>query len=324
MSTRTSQTVRRAAAGLAAAVVAIALAACAEEGGAEPDAADESFPLTVATSYVAGFAPPFIAESEGIFEEAGLDVELTRVQVPADTIPTVIGGHAQFGGVNLGAVAAAAAQGLPIVIVAPTYYGGPDSSLVVAAGSGIDSVADLRGKKISVSGLGNPAHGAVLEALAEEGIGPDEVEIVVLPVAETPAALRSGQVDAAQVTEPTLTAGGEGLEIIEPEIFSPYGKEAVLGYWVTSEQFFAEHPDVVEAFARSIDTAAELAQSDDALVRRIVQDYAGVSPEVAAAMTLANWGTDLKLDNAQQQIEVLAGYGFLDEVDIASLYFGNR
>lgn len=272
----------------------------------------------------AGFAPAFLAESEGLFEAANLEVTLVPTRVPADAIPNLVGNQQQFAGLNLGTIAAAASQGFPIEIVAPTFYGGPANQIWVLSESPIQSLEDLEGATIGVGGLNTPAHAAIYEHLATVGLTPDDIEVILVPFADATSALRAGNVEAVQVVEPAATAAGDEIRPIIDDLFGSFGEEAVLGYYATNAEFAASNPEVVAAMKRALDQAAILAQENPDLVRQAIQDFSDMPAELAAGMPLPIFGTDLKIANAQQQVDRLASYGFLESsVDMQSLVFTN-
>lgn len=79
-----------------------------------------------------------------------------------------------------------------------------DCEIIVPKGSAIQSVAQLRGRKIAVP-KGSSAHGLVLNALHRAGLGVNDVTFVFLAPADGAAAFSGGEVDAWAVWEPFLT-----------------------------------------------------------------------------------------------------------------------
>lgn len=80
----------------------------------------------------------------------------------------------------------------------PSYY------LATAPGVAIDSLGDLRGKRIAFS-PGQAQGVVVLRTLADQGIALDEVELVELNSPQFLTALQGGQIDVAPLGEPSLT-----------------------------------------------------------------------------------------------------------------------
>lgn len=98
--------------------------------------------------------------------------------------------------------------GLDIISVATMIDLAPDGFAPVIAskkGSGIDTVADLKGKRIAINDLNTIPHLSVQAAVTKAGLDPDDVEFVILPFPAILDALSGGQVDAAYLVEPFYT-----------------------------------------------------------------------------------------------------------------------
>jgi NitT/TauT family transport system substrate-binding protein len=151
-------------------------------------------------------APVFVAYDQGYFKDEGLDVTLAGAATPAEVFTRLAKGSADGApepawnlvppwlppGVQLGDVIATA--GLQRGCV----------SLVVAAGSPYQSVADLKGQKVAAS---LPQHFLFGEPMAQAGLDPSK-DInwqPVLPQPSVAAALANQDVAAATAVEP-LTA----------------------------------------------------------------------------------------------------------------------
>lgn len=78
--------------------------------------------------------------------------------------------------------------------------------IVVNANAGIDSVDDLRGRRVAVGAPGSGAEANARQILTAHGISYDDIRADFLSFAEAADALRDGNVDAAFVTAGTPTA----------------------------------------------------------------------------------------------------------------------
>lgn len=105
------------------------------------------------------------------------------------------------------------------------FYQRPVFRLLVAANSGIKSVAELKGKKIGIIAPGNPAEALLKLFLAESGMTSSDVDIQVvgqdLPAAE---ALRTGRVNALLQPRTTYALwqvnGYDFRELPQPKSFN--------------------------------------------------------------------------------------------------------
>ncbi|WP_241565324.1 ABC transporter substrate-binding protein [Paenirhodobacter populi] len=90
----------------------------------------------------------------------------------------------------------AIAGGSKVRLAAVFSNGGLGSSILVPKGSGIETLADLRGRTISPTTRGSVAHYLVLGALKKAGVEPSEVKLAFLTPADASAAFQSGSIDA--------------------------------------------------------------------------------------------------------------------------------
>jgi NitT/TauT family transport system substrate-binding protein len=157
----------------------------------------EPVKLTVGLGYIPSvqFAPFYLAQQEGWYAEAGLDVTFQN-KIDPDLI-TLVGQGAIDVGIGDGtSVIPAVSQGIPVRYVA-TIYGKFPSIVFAKASSGIASAADLRGKKIGTPGRYGSSWIMLQALLGSAGLTTDDVEIVEYPDFTQRAAIEEGAVDAA-------------------------------------------------------------------------------------------------------------------------------
>src|ERR1700754_316268 len=154
-------------------------------------------------------ALPDIARQRGVFEKtlAAKDIKVEWVgPFPnhAPSIQAVVGGSADFGfwGSTTPALAAMLA-GSPIVFNAFDVYSPRSTAIIVKKSSGINSVADLAGRKVAVnrSGLGEFL---LIAALEKNHIDRDKVEFVYLNPPDAAPAFAQGKVDAWSMWSPAV------------------------------------------------------------------------------------------------------------------------
>ena len=152
------------------------------------------------------------------------------------------------------------ANGNPVKAV--YVYSRPEwVALVVARGSPIRSVADLRGRKVAAT-LGTDAYLFLLRALQEAGLRKNDVEIVNLQHADGRAALEQGRVDAWAGLDPMMAASEleSGSRLIYRNVrFNSFGVLDV------SDSFDAEHPSYVRRVLEEYEKARKwiLAHPDE-------------------------------------------------------------
>jgi len=94
-------------------------------------------------------------------------------------------------------------QGVDWVMIGIHSEGAYIEGLLVRKDSGIDTVVDLKGKRIGYY-KGSSAHYGVISILQQYGISSDQVNLLHMPPAEQLTALANKDIDAAMVWEPWI------------------------------------------------------------------------------------------------------------------------
>ena len=140
--------------------------------------------------------PTEIAKRKGFYQEEGLEVRKIAIRTGIQ-VAALLAGELDYSTVS-GIVSSASIQGLPL----KTVMGWLDKPLhMLIARPGIKTLADLKGKRIAVSGLNSVPHVAVREALTQAGMNPDK-DVTFLALggsSERVTALAAGSADASPV-----------------------------------------------------------------------------------------------------------------------------
>jgi NitT/TauT family transport system substrate-binding protein len=159
--------------------------------------------------------PYVVATHNGHFQKEGLDVELVYMRGGSAAMQALVGGAVDYAATALDVALQAYAHGAAVKRFAATGKL-PLFALAVApknAGK-INSVTDLEGKTVGISGLGNADHALTLFLLKQAGADASKVQFATVGT-NLLEALRQGQLDAGLVQEPALTlieeAGGKVL-----------------------------------------------------------------------------------------------------------------
>ncbi|MFW3168851.1 ABC transporter substrate-binding protein [Geodermatophilus sp. CPCC 206100] len=285
----------KAAVAMTAAVCTLALAAC---GGSEEDAASsaaesssgqgdlETTEMNVGVQPFAEASAFYYALQEGYFEDEGLTVNPTSSTGGggATLVTSIVSGDIDVAYANYVSVVQAASEGLPLRIVRENDRPGPQG-LYSVPGSGITTPADLAGKRIAINGLGNIMELTSRAALEENGVDPDSVTFVEIPLPEMPQNLSTGDVDAAWLAEPFVTNATNtlGAQLVLDISTGPTEDLPISG-WMTSGAFAEENPATMAAFIRALDRGMEAVGEDPGIVGEIVPTFTQIPPEVASAL----------------------------------------
>jgi len=149
-----------------------------------------------------------LAQAKGWFEEAGLDVDIQDGKGTTNTIQLVGSGQVDVGQVQLGLMALARENGLPLKSFAGWVRRG-DLAVLVDERSDINTVEDLAGKKL-VTFSASPWVPYIDSFLAAGGLARDDLSILMVAPPAMVGTYASGEADGFMTVGPfglPLTAG---------------------------------------------------------------------------------------------------------------------
>ena len=133
---------------------------------------------------------------------------------------------------------------------------GDNEALVARNGTNINTIAELRGKRIATP-FASTAHYSLLAALSQNRLSPSDVQLVDLQPQAILAAWERGDIDAAYTWLPTLDQlRKSGKDLITSRQLAKDGKPT-LDLGAVSDDFASAHPEVVDIWrqqeARALD-----------------------------------------------------------------------
>lgn len=318
----------------AAAAGMLVLTSCGggEDAPAETDqdTAQESAELTevsIGVIPIVDVAPIYLGVQEGIFEEHGLDVELTLAQGGAAIIPAVESGDFDFGFSNITSLVIGKSRGLPLQLVAPgpqtTGEAGNDfSSLLVPGDSDVQAIEDLEGKSVAVNTLNNINDTVLKEGMRQAGGDRDAMNLVEVAFPDMGGQLESGNVDAIMAVEPFATlAKNAGAR----EIFSPYAEPIedlmIAGYFTNADKIESD-PELVNAFVAAMKESQQFATDNPEMAKEILSEYTQIEPEVVEQLNMPRFPQEIHRESTERIIELSEETGLISEpVDVNDLIF---
>ena len=296
----------RVVAALLAAAVALALAACGDDG-AEPGA-PKSATLVLDFQPNAVHAGIYSALRRGFYGAEGVELDVREPSASTDAPKLLEAGRAGFAIMDIHDLGIAREQGAEVVGVA-AIVGRPLAAVIAADRDVVRRPRDLEGRQVGVTGL--PSDDAVLDSVvAADGGDPDAVDRVTIGF-EAVSALSAGRLDAAtafwnaegvtlrrldiptrefrvddhgapRYPELVLTTTAELIRD-EPELVGGVVAATVRGYEVAAQDPRGSLDDLV-AEARGIEAAAQRAQ-----LRALLAAGAFHHPGRLEPSTLAAW-----------------------------------
>lgn len=176
----------------------------------------------------------------------------------------------------------------------------------------INSVDDLRGKRIGIPGMGTPPFIFANRVLTAHGIDPSrEITWIVYPAGELGLALDKGEVDAVADSEPIgtlLVAQGKVKNIADQAKDAPYNSEYCCEV-IVSGKFLKANPKAAAAATRALLKAAKWVQTNPAAAARlsVEKKYLASNPELnAVAISHLSYLPSVSLAEASVKSAALA------------------
>jgi NitT/TauT family transport system substrate-binding protein len=303
-------------------ILVVLLVACQGPGPSSAPAELREVRLLLGFRPDVQFAPFYVAQQEGFYADAGLEVTIEHEQAP-DVQRLVADGQAEFGVADATDVMIARTAGVPIRYVSTLYQAFP-VALIGEAGAVPDEPSGLAGLRIGTPGRFGSSWHALLALLAAGGLTEGEVTVREYPQFNQVDGLSNGDVDLItgfRNNEPLrLAARGIEVGLLTVDDVAPLPGPGV----IVGDELLASDPALVAAFARAT-AAAQAAVIDDpdlgfAAAQEAVPTIAE-DPDVARAVleaTVELWAGDEFADGVLDEELWQAGYetmrslGFID------------
>jgi taurine transport system substrate-binding protein len=193
-----------------------------------------------------------LSTSDELAKATGWEIEWRKFDAGTDVIAAMASGDVVLSELGSSPVAIGASTGLEIQLIAYSDVIGKAESLIAREGSGIASVADLKGKTVGVP-IGSTAHYSLMGALQHEGLAETDVNIVGMKPDDIAAAWGQGTIDAAWIWQPVQSEILKtGKLIIGADQTAEWGFPTYDG-WVVSKAFGDANPDKIVAFLKAVD-----------------------------------------------------------------------
>ena len=218
--------------------------------------ADDTKDVTMAFCTWTGYSPMFIAQQEGYFKDAGLNVDIQVIEDESTYAALITKGSVQF---------LATAQDPNIKM----YANGASSDFVLTmdASEGADglvatedikSLDDLVGKKVALDKSASSYYFFLTALENESSLTEDDINVIDMgDTTEAGLAFMSGSVDAAIMWEPELSEALESVDGAHALVTSADYPDTILDSLVVNSDYAKENPDVVaaveEAWYKAVD-----------------------------------------------------------------------
>ncbi|WP_433297816.1 ABC transporter substrate-binding protein [Actinoplanes sp. CA-030573] len=334
-----SRTVRALALAATALITATALTACGGDDDKDTAAASGGNAAEATTLKLGYFpnithAPALIGVNKNFFQDAlgSTKLEAKTFNAGPAAIEALLSGavDATYIGPNPAINAWSKSKGQALKIIAGSTSGG--AGLVVKPG--INTAADLKGKKLATPQLGNTQDVALRNYLKENGLNADAQgggDVSVLPQdnATTLQAFAQGAIDGAWVPEPffsrlQLESGGKVL-VNEKDLWP--GGQFVTTHLIVSQDFLKKYPGTVKKLLQGHLKTLDYIKSDNAGAQKAANDQIKAlsgkplkDNVLAASFKNLNFTADPIASSLFTSAQHAQDVGLLKPVDLKGIY----
>jgi len=226
----------------------VALAAAALLAAAPRASADESLKVGKSVPQAFGFTPLNVGIEKGIFKKHGLDVEAVDFGGAPRLAQGLISNAVDMG-LGSGPDMANIVKGATIKAVGASAGAPMELTITVGTKSNISTVAELKGRGISVSQIGSLTGWLVSTLSAQQGWGRDGIKLVVMnPMSAVLSALVSNEVDGITLDLSTalkMQNENHGKLLVK---FGDYIKDFHLYVIFATDDLIAKRPQAVRNY----------------------------------------------------------------------------
>jgi taurine transport system substrate-binding protein len=274
-------------AALAAITTVTLLAACGSDGSSSGSSPEKK---TLRLGYQAFPSGDLIVKDQKWLEEAlpGWTVKWNKFDSGADINTAFIGKSLDIAAIGSSPVARglSAPLNIPYQVIWVLDVAGDNEALVVRKGSGISTLADLKGKKVATP-FASTSHFSLLAALAKNNVPETEVKLLDLQPPDIQSAWTRGDIDAAYTWLPSLAELQKtGTTLLTSRQLADQGK-ATLDLGVASTELVNGHPEVLKAWRTAEAKALDQIAKDPAAAAAAVGRQLGIPADEAATQLKA-------------------------------------
>ncbi len=281
---------------------------------ADVHAQDKLTTVRVGILKMAALTDPYIAQQLGIFKKYGLDVQMVEFNAGGEAVAAGQGGSIDIFLAIPGTVMVADERGFDMVAIFQNEIAKPappdSGSLQVRVNSPIQSLQDLRGKKVVVSSLHSQNAVSLQTLIKQKGIKLEEITWLEIPFPAQADVLRSGQVDAVATVDPyTTQLLTSGVGRVIAWYYVDFLPKQPLGAWFAKRSYVQKNPDVIANFNKAIKEAMDHMNEDADRARAEVVAFTGLNPELVKNMPMIGWDYHVSMKRWQEVVDMMVASG---------------
>lgn len=211
--------------------------------------------------------------------EQGVEVSWTEFPGGPQLLEGLNVGSVDFGVTGETPPVFAQAAGADLLYVAYEPPAPSSEAILVPKGSSLQSVAELKGKKVALN-KGSNVHYLLVRALEDAGLKYSDITPIYLPPADARAAFERGSVDAWVIWDPFLAAAENQLQA--RSLRNGQGLVDNHQFYLATKPYAEQHPQVLNTLIEEVRAVGEDSKADPAAVTEQVAPLLGLSKEITA------------------------------------------
>jgi NitT/TauT family transport system substrate-binding protein len=271
--------------------------------------------ITVGHAPIAEAQNAYAAAENGYFVKHGLGVKMLRMG--PNSVESLVSGSVQISMVPSTTLLQAVENGIDLVVIAGCGVISPtikSVAITAHAKSGIQSISDLKGKKVGV-----PSVGAFLDVifrrwLQQNKFDPRSIQFIEIAIPNTVDVMRAGQLDAIVAGQPFTSrieemGAGKVLSYFTTDL--PAGTPYIV--FAAMRDYAAKNPQVISGFQKAVREGADFGRSDPAKMKEFVAKYTGQPLEIINRVPAPECKADFEPSQYTWLIDVLMEQGRLSK-----------
>ena len=257
-----------------------------------------SGPITVPGAWAQGVAPGkapeqirigyqksavnlVILKQQGALEKRFPQSKVTWLEFPAgpQLLEALSVGSLEFGLTGDSPPVFAQAAGKDLYYVGAEPAKPESSAILVLPDSPIQTLADLKGRKIALQ-KGSSSHYLLVRALEKAGLKWTDIQPIYLAPADARAAFERKSVDAWVIWDPFYAA--TELAVKPRVIANGKGLSGNNSFYLASRPFTTQHPDVLNVLFEELTQADRFVQDHRAQAIKLIADFSGLDAGVVS------------------------------------------
>jgi len=258
--------------------------------------------------------PIYIAQAAGFLDEIekahNVEFEFKSFSYGAPENQAMAAGEIQMASAGMGPAIVASAR-LDAKLIAITIL--DQTAIMVQPDSGIETVADLKGKTVAYPGKGSQQYPLLLKALSDAGLSEDDIKLFKTKGSDVGSLLASGSVDAGVTWDPhvsgALANGSAKVLLTSGKILPIKGDHYIGNGFYARNDFMEEYPEVTQAVVEALVRAERLILDDPETAIDMWAAAVGVPREVIEFSInegISVYTTDITPD--QETIDAYTGF----------------